>query len=229
VFRHYAKAGIFARTARGVGIQHLGASRLAGLTFPVPPLAEQRRIAVVVEGRLAELREAGRSLRSALRRIAEQNSETLAAAAAGELVVPEAVLAQREGRPVEGVGDLPRTASNGGKQPSLFDRERTVVPVPEGRVTPPGWTWARVNQVGEVTLGRMREPKRHHGRHMRPYLRVANVHEDRIDTADVKKMNFTPEEYEVYGLRRAEDARKLPPSLPPVHLYREPSPRSSRA
>jgi type I restriction enzyme S subunit len=36
---------------------------------------------------------------------------------------------------------------------------------------------------------------------MRPYLRVANVLEDRIDTTDLLSMNFTPEEYEVYSLR----------------------------
>ena len=39
VFRHYAAAGVFGRIARGVGIQHLGASRFANLTFPLPPLA----------------------------------------------------------------------------------------------------------------------------------------------------------------------------------------------
>lgn len=35
---------------------------------------------------------------------------------------------------------------------------------------------------------------------MRPYLRVANVYEDRIDTSDVLQMNFTPEEFETYEL-----------------------------
>lgn len=35
---------------------------------------------------------------------------------------------------------------------------------------------------------------------MRPYLRVANVYEDRLDLSDVMEMNFTPEEYEIYRL-----------------------------
>jgi len=35
---------------------------------------------------------------------------------------------------------------------------------------------------------------------MRPYLRVANVFEDRIDTTSVLEMNFTPEEFETYRL-----------------------------
>lgn len=39
---------------------------------------------------------------------------------------------------------------------------------------------------------------------MRPYLRVANVHEDRIDTSDVLEMNFTPEEFQRYALRHGD-------------------------
>lgn len=36
---------------------------------------------------------------------------------------------------------------------------------------------------------------------MRPYLRVANVYEARIDTRDVLEMNFTPAEFERYKLK----------------------------
>lgn len=66
---------------------------------------------------------------------------------------------------------------------------------------PRGWVWSRVGEVGEVRLGRQRSPKDHAGKYMRPYLRVANVFEARIDTSDVLQMNFTPEEFEVYQLK----------------------------
>jgi type I restriction enzyme S subunit len=39
---------------------------------------------------------------------------------------------------------------------------------------------------------------------MRPYLRVKNVFEDRIDLADVKEMDFSPEEYEKYKLESGD-------------------------
>ncbi len=39
---------------------------------------------------------------------------------------------------------------------------------------------------------------------MRPYLRVANVYEDRIDLSDVMEMNFTPEEFETYKLKHGD-------------------------
>lgn len=46
---------------------------------------------------------------------------------------------------------------------------------------PTNWCWSTVAEVGEVKLGRQRSPEHHQGQHMRPYLRVANVYEDRIE------------------------------------------------
>lgn len=66
---------------------------------------------------------------------------------------------------------------------------------------PAGWAWTTVAQAGRVQLGRQRAPRYHAGPHMRPYLRVANVFEDRIDTRDVKEMNFEPADYEMYRLK----------------------------
>ncbi|MFR9789247.1 restriction endonuclease subunit S [Streptomyces sp. MB22_4] len=56
---------------------------------------------------------------------------------------------------------------------------------------PTSWKMARVEDAGTVELGRARHPDWHRGPEMRPYLRVANVFEDRIDTADVMEMDFS--------------------------------------
>lgn len=66
---------------------------------------------------------------------------------------------------------------------------------------PAGWFLIRVMEAGEVQLGRQRAPHYHNGPNMRPYLRVQNVHEDRIDISDVKEMDFSPEEFVVFQLR----------------------------
>jgi type I restriction enzyme S subunit len=65
---------------------------------------------------------------------------------------------------------------------------------------PPGWSRVQVREIGKVQLGRQRSPKDHSGPNMRPYLRVANVFEDRIDTSNVKEMNFRPDEFETFRL-----------------------------
>lgn len=59
------------------------------------------------------------------------------------------------------------------------------------RSLPTGWVWSSVAEVGKVELGRQRHPHWHTGPNMRPYLRVANVFEDRIDVSDLKEMDFT--------------------------------------
>ncbi|MFE0522245.1 restriction endonuclease subunit S [Streptomyces sp. NPDC058954] len=56
---------------------------------------------------------------------------------------------------------------------------------------PASWRMATVEQAGTLELGRARHPDWHHGPEMRPYLRVANVFEDRIDTTDVMEMDFS--------------------------------------
>lgn len=68
-----------------------------------------------------------------------------------------------------------------------------------GRSIPQGWTRAQVGQLGDVCAGRQRNPGA--PGIPRPYLRVANVYDGRIDTADVLRMPFTDTEFERYRLR----------------------------
>ena len=84
-----------------------------------------------------------------------------------------------------------------------FDSQGDALPESEisANDLPPNWRWVRVREIGEVQLGRQRAPKHQNGKHMRPYLRVANVFEDRLDLSDVLTMNFTPREFESFALR----------------------------
>lgn len=71
-----------------------------------------------------------------------------------------------------------------------------AVPVPG----PGHWKLVSVAEAGRVELGRQRHPDWHTGPHMRPYLRVANVFEDRIDTSDLMEMDFPADVFERYRL-----------------------------
>lgn len=68
---------------------------------------------------------------------------------------------------------------------------------------PGTWPWeqAKVKDVGRVQLGRQRAPRYQTGLYTRPYMRVANVFEDRIDLDDVLSMDFEPADFEAYELR----------------------------
>ena len=50
-------------------------------------------------------------------------------------------------------------------------------------------------------MGRQRAPRFASGQHMVPYLRAANVKDDRLQLDEVLTMNFTPEEQEKFRLR----------------------------
>lgn len=209
VFRYYTASGVFMRTARGVGIQHLGATRFSQLPFPLPPIDEQRRIAKEVERRLVKLEKAEQRLASALEKVVEQEKEIISAAISGKLVDLEVVVAKREGREYQDARSLlddtlqpTRTTQSGlfeaSSEPPSEVASRTQ------RSLPPGWTWCRIDELGQARLGKQVSPSEKRGRNPRPYLRVANVFEDYIDTADVKEMDFTDEECEVYRLKRGD-------------------------
>jgi type I restriction enzyme S subunit len=53
------------------------------------------------------------------------------------------------------------------------------------------WKMVKTKEAGNIQLSRQRSPKYHSGPTMRPYLRVQNVFEDRIDLDDVMEMDFS--------------------------------------
>ena len=63
-----------------------------------------------------------------------------------------------------------------------------------------GWEIKQLKEVAHVQLGRQRSPQHHHGENMRPYLRAANVTWGGLDLSDVKEMNFTHAELDVFRL-----------------------------
>jgi type I restriction enzyme S subunit len=51
-----------------------------------------------------------------------------------------------------------------------------------------------------VDLGRQRSPQHEQGPHMVPYLRAANVSDGCLNLSDIKEMNFTPAEQQIFSL-----------------------------
>lgn len=203
VFQHHAATGAFVRLSRGVGIQHIGAKRLTSMPFPLPPLAEQRRIAEEAGRRMAKLHDAESSLRAALQGVREQVKEILSAAVEGSLVPRQSELAKPTREASMPVAN--NASASGTEQVPLFgwssqNPSRDAV----DRSLPAGWRWVRVAEAGELRVGRQLSPDAGSGQIFKPYLRVANVFEDRIDIADVKEMAFSPEEFETYRVHKAD-------------------------
>lgn len=188
------------RIQRGVSYPTVRDSDVFAQLIPLPPLPEQRRIVAKIEELFTQLDAGVLALEKAQAQLKRYRKSVLKAAVEGKLTRE-----WREAHP--GVGpamfsflqeQIERELKKSG------DVQRRKLPPPkvsELPELPGGWVWATVGQLGDVRLGRQRSPRNHTGDYMRPYLRVANVFENRIDISDILWMNFTPEEYETYQLR----------------------------
>jgi type I restriction enzyme S subunit len=184
--------------------------------FPIPPLPEQHRIVEKIEELFSDLDAGVSALQRAKANLKRYRASVLKSAVEGRLTEewrkehPQSEDGQmlldrilRERREKWEKGQLAQFKKKGKEPPKNWQskyEEPSAPDTSELPELPEGWVWARVDQVGKVQLGRQRAPQHHTGTHMRPYLRVANVFEDRIDLSDVMEMNFTPDEFPVYEL-----------------------------
>lgn len=148
---------------------------LKTVEFPLPPLPEQRRIVEKVDGLTARTARAREELGRIPTLIARYKQRLLSMAFSGELTT--------DWRKREGLSAKRITHSN-----ALWE-------------SPAAWAWKRVDEVGNVGLGRQRSPKNHYGPDMRPYLRSANITWNGIDISDVKEMNFDAKDFERFQLK----------------------------
>jgi type I restriction enzyme S subunit len=145
-------APCLAAKAKGATFKQVNREDIAELEIELPPLAEQRRIAEVLDKA-----EALRAKRRAA--LAQLDSLT------------QSLFLDLFGDPMK--------------------NER-------------GWTLPKVGVAGRVQLGRQRAPKYQSGKHTRPYVRVANVYEDRLDLSDVLSMDFDRKDFKSYRLEHGD-------------------------
>jgi type I restriction enzyme S subunit len=191
----------------------------SSIPFVLAPTVDQEAIVAELERIFERLDQVEVALDRAMCRLGQYIRDVVVSAAEGVLLATEAWLAQRSGQAFENGAELLARLLHDHRdaQADMLGRSELLAAEQEGSTSsrgqsapqldfelPDGWAVARVDEVGEVTLGRQRAPQHHQGPHMRPYLRVANVFEDRIDTSDVRSMNFTPREFEIYALRRGD-------------------------
>jgi hypothetical protein len=136
VFRHLAESGEFGRAARGVGIQHLGATRFSAMPFPLPPTAEQNRIVAEAASRLADSRAQRHAVQASLGHFPATRREIWAAAVSGRLAIQDPKdesakdLLARLGPPVEPARPLPEATEKENavtKQPPRKSRNAEAI------------------------------------------------------------------------------------------------------
>lgn len=167
--------------AKGTNLPRLAVDRLLDFVALIPPVATQRDILDALGARLTGLG----SVREKIR-----HADGLAAKA-----MPKILSAAVEGR-LTRAWRQENSITMGAQASPIGDEESPPLPA--------GWSRRKVEDAGSAHTGRPRKPRHHQGDHMRPYLRVANVQEGRLDLTDVMTMNFTPAEFERFRLRRGD-------------------------
>ena len=177
----------------------------------LPPIPEQHRIVAEIEKQFTRLDASVAALKRVQANLKRYRASVLKEACEGRLVPTEAALARAEGRDYEPADQLlerilAERRARWESQEKCRGKYKEQSPPDTSSLPelPEGWVWASLALVGEVRLGRQRSPKRAKGPHMRPYLRAANVTWHGLDLSDVKEMDFSPHEYEIYQLRRGD-------------------------
>lgn len=200
----------------GTTVASIDTASLHSYPLRIAPLGEQKRIVAKIEELFSDLDAGVAALERAKVNLKRYRAAVLKAAVEGKLTeawraehpitepaskLLERILAERRQK---WESDQLAKYAAADKEPPKNWKQKYVEPTPPETTglteLPADWCWASVQQVGSVQLGRQRAPQNHNGPHMRPYLRVANVFEDRIDLSDVMEMNFNPQEFETFRL-----------------------------
>lgn len=200
----------------GSTMKHINRGPFLAHEVPLPPSAEQTRIVEKLEELLSDLDAGVSELKAAQKKLGQYRQSLLKAAVEGALTAqwraqhtPTKTGAQLLERILK-----ERRARWEAKQLAKFEEQGKAAPkdwqkkypepmrsdISKLAALPNNWCWATTELAGDVLLGRQRAPQYLTGRWPRPYLRVANIKDDRIDFSDVESMDFDTTHFEKYKL-----------------------------
>lgn len=175
----------------GTAQPNLAANCLEQFLFPLPPVAEQKRIVAKIEELLPYLdryEKAWNRLEEFNRRFpADMQKSILQMAIQGKLV---------EQRPEEGTGEELYQQIQAEKKRLIAEgkikREKPLPEITEDEIPfeiPEGWKWCRLPSVADMCLGKMLDKQKNQGI-LAPYLRNVNVRWGDFELDDLLEMRF---------------------------------------
>ncbi len=184
--------------------------------FPLPPLAEQRRIVAAIETQFTRLDAGVAALKALLAKLKRYRAAVLKAAVEGRLteewraahpdVEPAEVLLQRilqERRQAWEQAELEKYAKAGKTPPKGWQSKYIEPPAPNVEdlpIVPEGWRWARMEQITQIQGGIQKQPSRAPKQNPYPFLRVANVSRGCLDLSEVHHIELFRDELETLRL-----------------------------
>ncbi|MBF6357407.1 restriction endonuclease subunit S [Nocardia higoensis] len=160
------------------GRMRLAGGDLAKFNFPLPPLAEQRRIVESLEDHLSRLEAAELTLRKAKARVANLSGKT-----------------------INFSYGIATSATDIASPPTLADVVDGALPH-----LPASWKWCRLGELAEVVGGITKDAKKQsdESHPLHPYLRVANVQAGHLVLDHLTEIRATPKQIEKLTLRHGD-------------------------
>ncbi|NHK29672.1 hypothetical protein FF098_017330 [Parvularcula flava] len=215
-FRNLAKRNM----SGAVGQQRVPADFVRNSEIPIPPLAEQKRIVSKIDELFSDIEAGERALQRARKALERYRRSVLKAAVTGALTADwreknrdrlepadklltrildarrtaweKAELAKMKAKGKEPKGDAWKK-KYGEAKPPKYEFNSTL---------PISWLWLSFSTIGNVSGGLTKNKKRNELPHTRPYLRVANVYENRLDLTEIHSIGVTERELERVELQR---------------------------
>ena len=145
---YYKNIHILDKYSKGVTIKHLTKTALHSICFPLPPLAEQRRIVEKIEELLALVDDLETNKTDLQSYIKQAKSKVLEMAVRGELVPqdsndePASVLLERIKKEQKSSKSKGKTTEH-----NTHYEEKLPFDIPEN------WAWCRLGEIGEIISG----------------------------------------------------------------------------
>ncbi len=181
----------------GTTIMYVSQDKYKKMLFPLPPLAEQKRIVAKIEELLPLIEryeKAWSRLENFNKRFpGDMQKSILQMAIQGKLV---------EQRPEEGTGEELYLRIQTEKQALIkagkIKKEKPLPEIAEDEIPfeiPESWKWVRLPDVSSMCLGKMLDKQKNKGTSC-PYLRNVNVRWGDFDLSDLLEMKFEDEQDE---------------------------------
>lgn len=162
-----------------ITVKHLSSLSVQEIPLPLPPLAEQRRIVVALDGHLSHLEAAEESLRLSLRRAENLGSSVVDMAVAGNLT-EEKLFDGNAADLLREITEEWRSSCRGGKPPRLPVCEQTLI-------VPGRWVIASVDQLARrVQYGTSAKTSVEKKTTSLPVVRMGNIQNGHLTLDNLK-------------------------------------------
>ncbi|MFG2061287.1 restriction endonuclease subunit S [Micromonospora sp. NPDC048871] len=169
----YVRSHVRALARTTAGQAGISGASLKSVTLPLPPLAEQQRIAAILDDFLSILKAGMAEVDKVARRVDRFRDKVMYLAGVGGLTDQSLTSVAHSPEPASVIdGDLPKIPST--------------------------WQWKRLGEIADVVGGVTKDAKRQSDPDFVevPYLRVANVQRGRLDLAEVTRIRVPPRKVE---------------------------------